>query len=509
MKKFLLLFLSIIQIFIFTSCNSTAVNTGSKISSPLNSELPISGTWTVTNYEVFDSGINVDDYKKWLNAKASFSSNFATLGATSCNKPVYKIKIVNTNSYLIYSYKLTPDKLKIAEKELKIISISSENNFFHEFIKVDEQHLITNIDGVFLYLKKTSEQNDVAQINNNSTAMSNENTLKSTSSDSGVLLTLRSQNKSQNSTETNEDKEYSYRTLWISYSNKTLSPPIEISTILVPRMTGFWSIQAEQSKDENVTFDSLTSAPVGSKTTKKTTEAYYSKDRKFINFIGNDYISIDRTMSFPAIANADSFSSSSLQMLPIDNLNSRESLKINQLIDKNINSSDSVSAAFKEGAGTYLNSLNNSNLFSKEPKLDNWGVFRRNGHWVLKGRLVSLKTLPTNISPDFFIPFPAPNSLVGYDNLYPNWSSIKESIPDAIDAFSSPKKNLLLSLSNSILSIYEVKNNAIVISPLAQIRLKENETVIMSQWALENYVESWNKAVNKYDVVTPSMIKLN
>lgn len=500
----------IIQLFFMSSCSTPSnIDTGNKISSPLNRDIPINDNWEVTDYKIFDTSIKITDYSKWIHSKASFSIEAATFGDTFCNKPTYKTKIVDANSYLVYSYKIKPSDLNISSKELKIISITSESNFFHEFIKIDDQHLITNIDGIFFFLKKSSKATSSALTESFSNSDMTENASKTNSGDSGILLTLRSQKKSEYSTSFHEDKDYSYRTIWISYANKKLNPILQTSMMLVPRMTGFWLIQSSQVKNKDNFLDSLNSVPIGAKTIKNNSLLYLSKDKKIINFIGNDYISIEKNLSIPSNTNNDSFQDTSLQTLPIDNLGARESLKINQFIGTNESSSTSGSTAFKEGAVAYLNSLNNSSYFSKDYKLDNWGLFRRNGHWVLKGRLTSFQNLPTDISPDFFIPIVTPKTLVGYDSLYPNWSSIKERVPDAIDAFSSPKKNLLITMSNSILSVYSVNNNNIDLYPLAQVKLKENETVIMDQWGLENYVDIWSKVFNRYDVETPNMVKIN
>ena len=105
---------------------------------------------------------------------------------------------------------------------------------------------------------------------------------------------------------------------------------------------------------------------------------------------------------------------------------------------------------------------------------------------------------------------PAPKkTLIGYDDLSPSLSSIKDRVPDVIDAFSSPSKDILITVSKTILSVFELKNNNISLSPIVQIKLKENETVIMDQWAQGDYIEAWTKAFNKNTVTEPATLKVN
>jgi hypothetical protein len=507
-KKFLLQVITFSLMFLATACTSSdSTNSGSKIVSPVNNLIPIAGTWKVQSYKLpEENNLNKSKPAKWLNSIASFSATSATLGEDYCKNPTYKVKVVNTSSYLLYGYKQKADYLNINQSQVQIITISSENNFFHEFIKVNDELIITNIDGVFLYLKKTSNRS--TQNPESSTLPLAEGnispSLNSPSSKSLLLIGLRSSTKSISSTNENLGKNYNYRTLLISYSNKKLNPVLETKNLFVPRMTGFWSLNVDRLTNNFESIDFINAFPSGTKQKDTANYNITNNERKVINFIGNDYISIEKTSQVPAATASSSVFSSYLQVLPLDNINSKESIKISQLTDQ------AGVTAIKEGATAYLNSINNNTNFSKDFSEYNWGIFRRNGHWILKGRLTTFNATSTSIPPDFYIPIPAPKkNLVGYDDLYPTWSSIKDRVPDAIDAFSSPSKDILITISNTILSVYELKNNNIALSPLAQIKFKENETVIMDQWAQGDYTEAWTKAFNKNIVTEPTMVKIN
>lgn len=494
--------------FLATACTSgDSTNSGSKIVSPVNNLIPIAGFWKIQDFKIpEENNLNKIEATKWLNSIANFSAYSATLGDDYCKNPTYKVKVVDTNSYLLYGYKQKADYLNISENKVQVITISSENNFFHEFIKINDELMITNIDGVFLYLKKTSYSSTKNSENSSlsSSDGSISSNLNSPSSKSILLMGLRSTSKATSPGNEVTSKNYAYRTLLISYTNKRLNPILETKNLFVPRMTGFWSLNIDRLTNNFNSIDFINAFPFG---TKQKDPAYYNflnTERKIINFIGNDYISIEKNTQISTTKALDYNLSSYLQVLPLDNINSKESIKISQLTDP------TGTTALKEGAANYLNSINNAFIFSKDFSEYNWGVFRRNGHWILKGRLTTLNNNSSSVSPDFYIPIPAPKrTLIGYDELYPTWSSIKDRVPDAIDAFSSPSKDILIIISKTILSVYELKNNNIASSPLAQIKFKENETVVMDQWAQGDYTEAWTKAFNKNVVTEPTMVKMN
>jgi hypothetical protein len=90
-----------------------------------------------------------------------------------------------------------------------------------------------------------------------------------------------------------------------------------------------------------------------------------------------------------------------------------------------------------------------------------------------------------------------PESLLKYDSIYAPWSQIKQSIPQVKDIFSSPNKNMSIVVTDESLQVYPISGNTLEAAPIKEIKLKENETVIMAEWATGEYVEMWNDQVNK------------
>jgi len=353
---------------------------------------------------------------------------------------------------------------------------------------------------MFLFLKKVSKNTSTSSAIASKIATTEELDVNdsSKSKKSGVLIGLRSVKKATSETNSLIDIDYSYRTLWICFRNNTLDTINQTENIFLPRMSGFWTLESSRINND----DHLNAFPFGTQAQTPSVSSSAYIQSKAITFAANDYISIEKTVQNTTLLESDTKFSSSLQVLPIDNLYSKDTIKITQL------TSASGGTALMESAAAYANLQNSKSSSLKDIQDDNWGVFRRNGHWILKSRLNYISSNPSDVM-DFLIPIAAPKILIGYDDLSPSWSSIRERVPDAIDAVSSPNKDILITLSNTILSVYKLTNNQISLLPLAQVILQEcGETLIMDQWALDDYyTDSWTKSFNKNKIIPATMVK--
>ena len=123
---------------------------------------------------------------------------------------------------------------------------------------------------------------------------------------------------------------------------------------------------------------------------------------------------------------------------------------------------------------------------------DNFTLERRNGNWTLKGRLNlgdRYEEFPIGLSPV--------GKLVNYDELHVTWDSIKERVPMALDAYTSPNKDLLIVVTGNFLMIYTIENGEISEKPVKKIDIKKGESVIMVEWATGGYVARWEKSFNQ------------
>jgi hypothetical protein len=191
------------------------MGTADKIVSPSNNSIPISGVWEIYKYVHGDTGESPgQDVEKWIGKTAIFRSDTVVLGEESCTSPSYKMRIINSADYLLYQYKIKSDYLGIQNSSIEVVTVTSQNQFFYEFIKSGESEIITNIDGTFFYLRKIYDNTDKAYseyLNTNRAAVSGENPESSTVLRSGILLGL----KSYRAQDSSSQKLWTYRTIWI------------------------------------------------------------------------------------------------------------------------------------------------------------------------------------------------------------------------------------------------------------------------------------------------------
>ncbi len=128
---------------------------------------------------------------------------------------------------------------------------------------------------------------------------------------------------------------------------------------------------------------------------------------------------------------------------------------------------------------------------------ENFGLVRKNGHWFLVGR-INYQSGGTFAQTDFDLNVIPPPNLIFYDTLVLSWHAIKDRVPDALDAFTSPNKDIALVKTKNKLTIYPIGGEQLAENPLAELDLQEGAAVIMAEWAIGSYVESWEKSFLAY-----------
>jgi tetratricopeptide (TPR) repeat protein len=88
-----------------------------------------------------------------------------------------------------------------------------------------------------------------------------------------------------------------------------------------------------------------------------------------------------------------------------------------------------------------------------------------------------------------------PKTIVGPEQLFPEWASIHTAFPNALDAFSSPTHDLLLVFNQDSLKVVAVRDGKIA-NVLAQLQIEGRP--VMVQWATGKYVEAWTGELQPY-----------
>ena len=452
---------------------------------------PIEGSWTVEKY-VSIGGATIDDKKakQLIGKTAYFSEATVNFNGNTSNNPKYKVKSVNTKSYFWDTIKISAKSLGIQNSDVQIITINSNNIFFDEYIKLDEVTLIKNYEGILLYFHKAKDSSATPSYDKDkedNTKILISKAEKEIRSKSGLLLGLRYENPK---VEAGISK-YLYKTLWISSVNDKILPIVETKDLLLPRQDGFWKVGVSKKIENGDAKDVLWSYPINSinptkPINKNSKQIKYTKTEGSIaiKFVGSNYVSIDTLQDANNNGPENKYSNNKLKILPMDNLLG-ESIKLTSILGREIEKSTL--------SGSLLNEPKNIKDENLKKVDTNWGVIRRSGRWILRGRMET-KINSKHSFIDFDIPYATPKALTTYDDLFPSFNVIKTKVPSAVDAYASPNRDFVVVLTNTELMVFTIKGYNLGEKSL-NLKFKAGEIPVMSHWATGNYVDDWQKKV--------------
>lgn len=483
--------LVLLSMFFLQGCRQVDLNVEGKITAPDINELPVKGTWKVENYIDFDSTVSSKDKEKYLGETAVFDKSIAVIGTETCNSPEYKIKSVSAEEYFLYKYKVNADKLGIKDEMVNVVTVSSKQQLFHDFIKVNDSSMLVYENRGFLYLNKVSDKidNSISASTSNSAMSGDEaSSIKQDSVlMSGVFLGLRTSGTGNNTGS-------GYRTLWIASKNREIRPVYEMKQLFVPRKTGFWEIDYWSQKvsgkfkgtlyAHSVADDNIEYSKSSNKNDNNLLEENGSRD---IVFVGNDYIGTE----YRGMDSGSSKETVQYQVLPIDNIRSGIGIDISDVAGE-----DGLNALIRSSQ-TYAMSLDKSKSdhLQKNPTGDNFSLSRRSGQWNVTGRLNYLTPVDGKTFEDFDIYLLPPQKLISYDELKLPWNYIKGKVPEAQDAYTSPKKDMALIITGNAIEVYTIENEKLSDKPARSIALQKGEAVVMAEWAVGQYMEKWEEVI--------------
>lgn len=503
MKKLKWFCLVIGYILLFSGCSSRAGDTVGKIISPNNELIPIVGKWQIekmlnSDFTVVGNG----DKEKWISRILQFSKDFVQIGEDLFKDPQYKIKRVNTDEYLLYRHKQPAEKYGINDREIYVITISAKDLYSVDAILLDDGKLIIEFEDYILYLDKLSGSVDNSLVDKLKEENMKDNinvSMNKTSGRTGLVLGLKY---------TGKDKigeiEYKYRTLWIGTEDKKLRPVMETGGIFFPRHDGFWRIESKRITMENKVEDVFYAYSVQSGRKDELNNLSLDLEKwgdktgritRSISYICNDYIGIESIGEGGYTGSSDKWKQNSLQLQLVGNLPNLKAIKISDI------AGDTGISALNNGKRDALAQPDKDTikLSDNMPQDENYGLFRVAGHWLFRGRF-NYEDQGVQRFLDFNINIIPSSDLVFYDDLWITWTQIKDRVPDAIDAYTSPNKDIAVIVTKDRILIYEINTGTLGDTPIKRVNLKSGETVIMAEWASGSYMENWEKSFMKNDV---------
>lgn len=485
-KKLSFLGLIFLALVILSSCSAENLEVTDSIAAPENIHPPLEGRWVIESYKIVDSSNMTEEAANtYLRRDVIIHQKLAAVGSNYSLEPSYKVKYVNSLDYLIYNYKINPKFLDIEKEEILVISASGGEQFFYEFIELGNERYAVNIDGVFFIIRKLSdevsdeiiaeyyfqdkEQTSVGIVGGDVNSVEN----------TGVLIGLKTPK---------EDGQYpswDYRTIFLRFKNRKLLGAYESDNLFLPRKNGFWNIEVVREDLGQTVYDVIANERIQKKPSMSRTKKDGPNDGlKNILYINSNYISLETITDLDGPVK-------SLEFYPLDNVNIGNPMKISDILGD-------------KGRTSFLEGINNDKaLRDAKEKLNigdfdidehNFGLFRRNGYWTLKGR-VNIVDANRGISEnrDFYIKALMPDDIVSYDDMSIPWAAIKKKIPEADDAFISPNDDIIIIKNFSNLLVYSVEDGDIADIPLVKIALNPNDSVVMKEWAIGKYPTAWEE----------------
>jgi hypothetical protein len=278
---------------------------------------------------------------------------------------------------------------------------------------------------------------------------------------SGLLIGLRS-----------DDRETTYRTLYIAPKDNGPAVVAQGSGILVPYKRDFWRIESLHYETQTDKYDFFVAKPAEARSTeaRRIAPTLFKDDPNVrqlhsekILFAANQYVSIGETDETV--------------------VNGTRAVTANRAWTTTI---PELTATRKP---VTLNDVFESRIASYEYTTDEWIVARNEGKWV------PMVAYPGPVAEQYGSSFrivdaQLPESVVNHDEPCCSWSEIGSLFPGAKDAFSSPEQDMTVVSVGDALLVYGSPDR-LSVPPALSIKLKPKETVVMAQWATDHYVQEW------------------
>jgi hypothetical protein len=481
-----------------------------RIASPANRAVLLNGTWKIvkclggekTTKEALSEGNSL------IGEEMGFHKGVLAFCGKSWNGVSYKVKRVNSYEYFLHKNGQAQNELGHGSSKTLVVTAYCEDKFLYEFVRVTAESMLILIDDQFYCMEKVSDRFNgtdytASEIRESTGGLARK--AEGGELQSGLLIAVRTPVKTEDGI-----GDYSYRTYWIHAMNGQFGKVLYAQDIFLPRMNGFWKLNVEKIPGSEGIMDTisasriprltekaaLTSSPTPSAIAENFSKRVETKLRSSVIYIGNDYVCVENTAALSRKGIAAPAYEKTLRTYPVDNLSSMNGIKISDIAGEN------GTMAMENAISDLLKDMDKSNIGSlstgmeEESQQQSFAVYRKTGHWFLKGRL-NLKAESQPPYTDFNLNLIPPANMVAYDILQVPWTEIKDSIPQAVDAYTSPNGDIAVVLTRSELLLYSISQKKLSGKQQGRIALEEGSSVIMAEWALGEYVQSWERSFVK------------
>lgn len=409
---------------------------------PENDHPPISGLYQVKKKINLETGeVLSEEWEEY----AAFHEHLIVILDDLAEKPRLRLRKASLNDYLMRNFAKSEEFLGLDLKDCLILTVYGENKMPYEVILLDDNEIIFFQNGDFLFLNKIedsvseSEARNIAKI---PTEPPPPKELKKT----GVFIGIRYP----------KDDEIKYETNFFYFENGVMKKALRDEDLFLSSSYRYFRVVPKETNIEEGEIKRLTFAtePI-SRTIEDDKMPEGSvllpiEDR--IDYLGRDYISIERTHLTE--------NKKTLKVFNINTLDSQVPMSIYDLFYKNIREL-----------------LYSSGYSDIEGRIDeeNFGIRRIDGRW----RLVVRVEIEEGFN-DYVIDANIPERIVSREVDILSKEALLSHFPDLIDSYSS--KDIILVESANAIRGYALENNQLIPNPNMQWNLPEGANVIMIEW---------------------------
>lgn len=306
-----------------------------------------------------------------------------------------------------------------------------------------------------------------------------------------------------------------YQTFWIAPQNGRVRVVLGGPDLIVPGKSGFWRTclidQSYEGEDGgHYESDSIVSEPATSSRAHCESEAakeaeesdgrYHctSTDQTRILFVGPNAISTENNWEGDCGAHP-----SSATTINLTSLSQRDTIAWLGITDParrrslRAASTDAAREEYADLGNVDTTSLDADSLptgptFTTDAQ---WAVQRGQGYWHPLGEASCSPIIACMQVSTFPVPkFRAPRQLVGHDELFPSFDTIKKVVPTARDAVSSPRRDLVVVVTDQSLLVF-VPHGEKLGAAVAEFPVSGQ--IVMAQWATGRFVPIWTSKLRE------------
>lgn len=431
---------------LITSCAKENMNISETISLPKISKSPLEGIWQSSNKrEIKEDNIEETDLGQLKNAY--FYKDYYFLNGKYNKEVNYVAKNLDAKTYLPSRYSNEQIKEVIKGDKINVISIYKDGKLQDELILLAEDEMVLRDGDSFLYYKKIkdeiSEEEIKKIIKNEEEIIDSEKNI-----DLGLLLGIK---------EEIYTGVYAYKSIYISVIDGKVKY-FNLDDIAIPFRNGFYKLEVLRLADRDelilTDYDEMKEKSLDSKTFKN------------ISFIGNYHISYESSEE----------NKNWLGLYQLNHLENESRIKLDSVTNKN----DLKRLRFY--------TRNKEDFIIDEY---NFGLIRNSGDWKLVNREIKEEDEKQYYN-DYEMNMTIPESILKNFNSTNQFANLIEKYPDIEDIFTSPNRELILVQWPNKWVLYRYKDSKLK-DILLTIEKKENQSVIMEQWATEGYVKYWEQ----------------